>query len=238
MKSKITLFLLFLINISFSFVKTTHLRKTEEIPYLDILKEGLPTSYASLQKELKSQKSSKKSFFNLSYFKSLESSAKVKFYLNKEKKDFDSIINDIVVLMGISKPESTLIRHVFDVRISNYEEFFKINTWMNYNIITTVRNEENTISYGSLYATLIDGKYYFIFCYGFEKFNVTFNGANAVFMGTKNDYKYVATSVSSTYYSKDLEYFDASYMMLFFNLVGFKVLGNNYNLELPYPNLE
>ena len=67
------------------------MRKTEEIPYLDILKEGLPTSYASLQKELKSQKSSKKSFFNLSYFKSLESSAKVKFYLNKEKKDFDSM---------------------------------------------------------------------------------------------------------------------------------------------------
>ena len=62
--------------------------------------------------------------------------------------------------------------------------------------------------------------------------------SNVVFMGTKNDYKYVATSVSSTYYSKDLEYFDASYMMLFFNLVGFKVLGNNYNLELPYPNLE
>ena len=236
MNSKITL--LFLINVLFSFVETSHLRKTEEIPNLDILKEGLPTSYESLQKELKSQKTSKKSFFNLTYFKSLESSAKVKYYLSKEKKDFDSIINDIIILMGISKPRSTLIRDVFDVRISECNEFFKINTWMNYNIITTVRNEENTIAFGSLYATLIDEKYYFIFCYGFEKFNINFNGANAVFMGIKTDYKYVATSVSSTYYSKDLEYYDASYMMLFFNLVGFKVLGNNYNLQLPCPGLE
>ena len=109
---------------------------------------------------------------------------------------------------------------------------------MNFNIISTITNDKGSIAYGSLYAIFKDGKYHFIFCYGYGKFNIEFNALNAVFLGYEGNYIYVATSVSSTYYTKDLEYFNAQYIVLFMNTVGFKVLGNYFKLELPYPNLE
>lgn len=235
-KSILSLCLLFLFAFSFSSVKTFNLRKAEEIPNLDSLIKGLPTSYDQLKTKLKSQKTSMKDIFTLSYFKSLESNTKVKFYLNKEQKDFDSMVKDIISIMGISNPNHGYVNDVFKNKIPEHPEHFKFNTWMNYNIITTVRNDENTISYGSLFATVIEGKYYFIFCYGYENFKFNFSGIDAVFLGKEGDWKYVENSVCIS--TKDLDDYDTYYTIKFMNLVGFKVIGKEYGVELPYPELD
>ena len=233
------LFLLFLIISSFSLIKSSNLRKNEEIiPDLNILLAGLPTSYSILQKELISQKPSISKVLDLSYFKTLESNSNIKYYLNKELKDFDSIIKDIIISMGISNPQHAYVIDIFKDKISEDKEYFHTNKWVNFNIITTVRNEEDTISFGSVFSTLNEGKFNFIFCYGYTNFKAEFNANNLVFLGSKGDFRYIATLKCSNYLSKELNFHDATYLVDFMNLVGFKVFGNKYNLELPYPNLD
>ena len=232
-------FFLFLTS-SFILIKSSNLRKSDEItiPDIDILLTGLPTSYSILQKELKSQKCPLKKELSIPFIKSLESNSNIKYYLNKELKDFDSIIKDIIKTMGISNPQHAYVIDIFKDKISEDKEYFHTNKWVNFNIITTVRNEEDTISFGSVFSTLNEGKFNFIFCYGYTNFKAEFNANNLVFLGSKGDFRYIATLKCSNYLSKELNFHDATYLVDFMNLVGFKVLGNKYNLELPYPNLD
>ena len=93
---------------------------------------------------MKSQKCSISKELSLSYFKALESNSNIKYYLNKEKKDFDSIIKDIIKSMGISNPQHAYVLDIFEDKISEDKEYFHTNKWVNFNIITTARNEENS----------------------------------------------------------------------------------------------
>ena len=232
-------FFLFLTS-SFILIKSSNLRKSDEItiPDIDILLTGLPTSYSILQKELKSQKCPLKKELSIPFIKSLEANSNIKYYLNKELKDFDSIIKDIIISMGISNPQHAYVIDIFKDKISEDKEYFHTNKWVNFNIITTVRNEEDTISFGSVFSTLNEGKFNFIFCYGYGDFKVNFSGNDAVLLGKEGDYKYVATAKSCTYWSKDMDEKDASYIVDFLNLVGFKFFGNKYGLDLPYPEID
>lgn len=231
-------FLLIILFSSFFSINSSNLRKVAEFPESSSLFECFPIVYESLQKELKSQRTTMKSSFNLAFFKNLESTGNIKYYLNKEEKDFDSIIQDISALMGVSDSKRASVNDLFESLILRYKKNKDLDNWMNFNIITTVRKEKNSIAYGSLFALFKDGKYYFIFCYGYGNFNIEYNAQNAVLLGDKPNYRYLATSVTATYYSKDLEYFNSQYLVLFMNLVGFKVFGNKNNMDLPEPKLE
>ena len=237
MNTSFILLLIFLFS-SFSFIESSNLRKTEEIQELNTLLNGFNITYQFLQKELKSQRSTIKNILNLSFFKSLESTGKVKTYFYKEEKDFDSIINDIIALMGLSNQKESSMEEVFKNLIPRYKENNDLNNWMNFNVISTAKNDKDSISYGCFFVIFRDGKYHIIFCYGYGDFKITYNAVNACYLGTESDHKYLSTSVTSTYYSKELEFFNSQYIVFFMNLVGFKVFGNNYNIELPYPNLE
>ena len=75
MKDSNIIIIFFISIFSLSFIKASNLRKSDEIiiPDINYLLTGLPTSYSTLQKEMKSQK--KCSFYKkltLSYFKTLE----------------------------------------------------------------------------------------------------------------------------------------------------------------------
>jgi len=239
--SNLLIFLLFSIISILSLVKSSNLRKNDEIiiPDIDYLLTGLPTSYSGLQKEMKSQKKcSMYKKLTLSYFKTLESNCNIKYYLNKELKDFGSIIKDIIKTMGISNPQHAYVIDIFDYKLKERKDFFDDNKWVNFNIMTTIRNEEDTISFGSIFTTLNEGKFNFIFCYGYGDFKVNFSGNDAVLLGKEGDYKYVATAKSCTYWSKDMDEKDASYIVDFLNLVGFKFFGNKYGLDLPYPEID
>ena len=48
---------------------------------------------------------------------------------------------------------------------------------------------------------------------------------------------YLATSKTCNYSSKDCDFHDASYIIDFMNLVGFKSFGDVYGLALPDPDL-
>jgi len=233
------LFLLFLIISSFSLIKSSNLRKNEEIiPDLNILLAGLPTSYSILQKELISQKPSISKVLDLSYFKTLESNSNIKYYLNKELKDFDSIIRDIIKTIDTSNPQNGFVLDIFRNKIAEHPEYFNYNKWVNFNIITTVRNEENTISFGSLFTSFNEGKFNFIFCYGYGDFKADFGGKNVVFLGMEGDYRYKEIQRSASYSSKDFKGDDPDYIIMFMNLVGFKVIGNVYGIQLPYPEID
>ena len=233
------LFFLVLMNFSFSIIKANHLRQTqEEIPNLDSLLAGLPISYDILRNELESKIAPIRNTLELSYFKSLEASSKVNYYLNKEPKDFKTIINDIIDSMSISNPNHAYLHNIFEYKIQEYEQYSKFNTWMNYNFITTVRTDKNSISYGSLFITKKDEKYNIIFCYGVGDFKVNYNGMNVVFLGKDDDYKYAQTYGSTSFSSKDLDEKDSNYIIMFMNLEGFKVLGRKYNIPLVDPNID
>ena len=232
------LFLLFLIISSFSLIKSSHLRKNEEIiPDLNILLAGLPTSYSILQKELISQKPSISKELDLSYFKALESFSNIKYYLNKELKDFDSIIKDIIKTIDTSNPQNGIVLDIFRNKIAVHPEYFNFNKWVNFNIITTIRNEKDTISFGSIFTSFNEGKFNFIFCYGYGDFKANFGGNNVVFLGKEGNYRYRETQRSTTYSSNDFESYDEDYLIRFMNLVGFKVIGNKYGIQLPYPEI-
>ena len=140
--------------------------------------------------------------------------------------------------MGVSNVREAYINDAFDSLIPRFKKNNDLKEWMNFNVITTVRNQQNSIAYGSLFVIFKDEKYQIIFCYGYGDFKIVYNAQNAVFLGSENSYKYIATSVSSSYFSKDLEYFNSQYLVLFMNLVAFKVFGNKYNMELPYPDIK
>ena len=232
------LFLLFLIISSFSLIKSSNLRKNDEIiPNLNILLTGLPISYSILQKELISQKPSISKELDLSYFKTLESFSNIKYYLNKELKDFDSIIKDIIKTIDTSNPQNGIVLDIFRNKIAVHPEYFNFNKWVNFNIITTVRNEKDTISFGSIFTSFNEGKFNFIFCYGYGDFKANFGGNNVVFLGKEGNYRYRETQRSTTYSSNDFESYDEDYLIRFMNLVGFKVIGNKYGIQLPYPEI-
>ena len=233
------LFLSFLIISSFSLIKSSNLRKNDEIiPDLNILLTGVPISYSILQKELISQKPSISKVLDLSYFKTLESNSNIKYYLNKELKDFDSIIRDIIKTIDTSNPQNGFVLDIFRNKIAEHPEYFNYNKWVNFNIITTVRNEENTISFGSLFTSFNEGKFNFIFCYGYGDFKADFGGKNVVFLGMEGDYRYKEIQRSASYSSKDFNGDDPDYIIMFMNLVGFKVIGNVYGIQLPYPEID
>ena len=236
---KIFIFNLFLIYSSFSIIKATNLRKNieEKIPDLDSLLTGIPVSYSLLQKELLSQKTAIQKDLTQSYFKSLLSTSKIKYYLNKEQKDFDSIIKDIIKCMGLSNPKHAYVLDVFEDRIIGHDEYFEINNWVNYNIITTDRIEKNTIAFGSLYASLKEGKYNFIFLYGYGNFDRGYNGRNVVYLGNNKGWQYITISKVSNYYQKDFDFYDSGYLIDFMNFVGFKAFGDAFGLQLPDPKL-
>ena len=232
------LFLLYLILSSFSLIKSSNLRKNEEIiPDLNILLKGLPISYSILQKELISQKTSISKELDLSYFKTLESNSNIKYYLNKKLKDFDSIIKDIIKTIDTSNPQNGIVLDIFRNKIAVHPEYFNFNKWVNFNIITTVRNEKDTISFGSIFTSFNEGKFNFIFCYGYGDFKANFGGNNVVFLGKEGNYRYRETQRSTTYSSNDFESYDEDYLIRFMNLVGFKVIGNKYGIQLPYPEI-
>ncbi len=74
-------------------------------------------------------------------------------------------------------------------------------------------------------------------CYGLGNFKFNFNGSNIAFLGKNNYFDYLATSKTCTYSSKDFDFHDASYIIDFMNLVGFKSFGDVYGLALPDPDL-
>ena len=223
----------------FSFINSSNLRKNEEtIPEIDSLKEGLPKSYELLQKVVESQKPQISKLLNLEYFKNIEGSSNVEFFLDREPKDFDSLMKEIIGLMGISNQDHAYVHDIVMNKITQYEKYHEYNTWTNYNIITTVRNEEKTISFGSLFVSINKEKYNIIFCYGSGKFEADFSADNVVFLGAKDDWKYVETSRSASYSSGDFTDDDMRYIIRYMNLVGFKVIGNRYGLQLPDPNID
>ena len=233
------LFLVSLIISSFSLIKSSNLRKNDEIiPDINILLEGLPISYSILQNDLISQKPSISKVLDLSYFKTLESNSNIKYYLNKELKDFDSIIRDIIKTIDTSNPQNGFVLDIFRNKIAEHPEYFNYNKWVNFNIITTVRNEKDTISFGSLFTSFNEGKFNFIFCYGYGDFKADFGGKNVVFLGMEGDYRYKEIQRSASYSSKDFNGDDPDYIIMFMNLVGFKVIGNTYGIQLPYPEID
>ena len=235
-KSYILIFIILLY--SFSFIESSNLRKALEIPEINTLLKGLPMVYESLLKYFKIHVTTNKNLYKLSYFKSLESNAKVKYYLNKEKKDFDSIKYDIITSMGINNPDKAFVNLLFEEKIFELEKELKTNTWMNFNIISTLRNEKDSLAYGSLFVNFKDKKYNFIFCHGFGYFKKEFNSLNAVFLGKEGEYKFAQHSAVSSSYEKDFSFYHSNYLIMFMNLLGFKALGNKYNVQLPNPNLD
>jgi len=233
------LFLVSLIISSFSLIKSSNLRKNDEIiPDINILLEGLPISYSILQNDLISQKPSISKELDLSYFKTLESNSNIKYYLNKELKDFDSIIKDIIETIDTSNPQNGYVLDLFKNKIADHPEYFNFNKWVNFNIFTTVRNEKDTISFGSLFVSLNGGKFNFIFCYGYGNFKANFSGNNVVFLGKEGDYRYRETQRTTTYSLNDFDSYEEDYIIRFMNLVAFKVLGNIYGIQLPYPEID
>ena len=234
MKNLNFLFLFLLLSYSFCL----NLRKNQEIPDIDSLKSGLPISYNKLSEILISETCSIKSILSLSYFKSLEKNSKVKTYLNQDPNDFDHIIKDIITTLGISNPNHAFVRDIFKNKFEQYERFYKFNAWINYNLVTTVRNDKNTIAYASLFVSLQKEKYNIIMCYGNGKFKENFNGQNAVFLGINGNWKYHETSRAYSCSSADFDDYDENYIINYINLEGFKVLGNYYNIDLPYPKID
>ena len=237
-KQNTIILFIYILNILISVINASNLRKnTEIIQDIDFLIKGLPTSYSKLNKEMLSQKAKIKKELNLSYFKFLVSSSKIKYYLNKEQKDFDSVAKDIIKSMGLSNPEHAYVLDIFENKLTEHMEYYENNKWVNYNIITTVRNEANTISFGTIFVSLNEGKYNFIICYGYGNFKFNYNGSSIVFLGKNTYFDYLATSKTCNYSSKDCDFHDASYIIDFMNLVGFKSFGEVYGLALPDPNL-
>ena len=233
------LFLVSLIISSFSLIKSSNLRKNDEIiPDINILLEGLPISYSILQNDLISQKPSISKELDLSYFKTLESNSNIKYYLNKELKDFDSIIKDIIETIDTSNPQNGYVLDLFKNKIADHPEYFNFNKWVNFNIFTTIRNEKDTISFGSLFVSLNEGKFNFIFCYGYGNFKANFSGNNVVFLGKEGDYRYRETQRTTTYSLNDFDSYEEDYIIRFMNLVEFKVFGNIYGIQLPYPEID
>ena len=180
----------------------TNLRKEEyKIDEKSILENLIPIYNSLYHQMLEEQVQIKKELpknllkdLDTEYFKSVESTSKIKFYQDKELKDFHSIVEDILTSMKIP----------------------------------------DKIAYGSLYVTKKEDKYNFIFCYGFGNFNRIFNGFNAFNLGETNYHESMSGAVtSSIYFPNSIE---ESYLMHFMDLVGLKVLGNNFSIDLPYPD--
>ena len=230
-----------IILISFlALVLNSNLRKEKEeniINLPSILKNIIPI-YNSLYKNmLKEQVQIEKELpINLikdlttDYFKKVESTSKIKYYLDKDLKDFDSIVDDILISMNIP---DFFASQIFKYKIIDHPEIFYNDNSISFNLINTVNDDNNKISYGSLYINKNEDKYNFIFCYGFGDFNRIFNGYNAFNLGEKEYHESHNGAVTSSKYFPYLN--EADYLMHFMNLVGLKVLGNKYNIEIPYP---
>ena len=229
-----------IIIISFlNFAFCSNLRKEEDIINSDSIFENIIPIYNSLfQIMLKEKIEMEKDLpiniaqdLTTNYFKKVESTSKIKYYLNKEISDFDSIANDIKISMNIPDIFSS---QIFKYKIPDHPEKFYNGNSVSFNIINTAINDKNIISYGSLYISKNEDKYDFIFCYGYGDFNRIFKGYNAFDLGGKQYHEFQSgTLTSSQYFPNSIEEY---YLMHFMDLIGLKVIGNKYNIDLPYPD--
>jgi hypothetical protein len=210
-----------------------NLRKEVKVMNIDLLLSHLQPLYNSLYQKMLKQQCDISKELTTNYFKKIESNTKIKYYLNKNLEDFNSIINDIILSMKITKNKFTYIFNIFEDEIPTHKEYFYNNNWVNFNILTTLISEEKSIAFGNLYVFKKQDKFDFIFCYGFGQFNRVFSGKTTILLN-QNEYKVTQQSyVSSSLDFKDS--YDEDYLFFFMNLIGFKIVGNEYNINLPYP---
>ena len=220
-----------------TFILASNLRKEGDIINSTPILENIVSIYNSLyQKILKEKIEIEKDLpinilkdLTTDYFKKVESSSKIKFYLNKDSTDFDSILDDIILSMKIP---DTFASQIFKYKIPEHPEAFYKSNSINFNLLSTANDDNNIISYGSLYIIKNGDKYSFILCYGFGEFNRIFNGYNSFDLGRREYHEsHHGAATSSKYFPNSIEEY---YLMHFMNLVGLKVLGNKYNIDLPY----
>ena len=231
--------ILILLTSSLTFVFNSNLRNEEDIYNVPSILDNIVPIYKSLiQQMLKEKINMEKELpiniakdLSTEYFKQIESVSKIKYYLNKELKDFNLILDDILLSMNIP---DIFASNIFNSKIPDHPEIFYNGNSISYNLINTASNDNNIISYGSLFITKNENKYNFIFCYGYGDFNRIFNGYNAFKLGQKEYYELdCGASTSSKYFPNSIE---ENYLMHFMNLIGLKVLGNKYLIDLPYPD--
>ena len=97
---------------------------------------------------------------NTDYFKKVLSTSKIKYYLNIDLKDFVPIVDDILISMKI---RDFFASQIFKYKIANHPEIFYNGNSVSFNLINTVRDDINQISYGSLYINKNENKYSLIF---------------------------------------------------------------------------
>ena len=235
MMNLISIILISLLSLSHN----TNLRKEEyKIDEKSILENLIPIYNSLYHQMLEEQVQIKKELpknllkdLDTEYFKSVESTSKIKFYQDKELKDFHSIVEDILTSMKIP---DFFASQIFKYKIVDNPQIFYNGNSVSFNLINSASDDKNKIAYGSLYVTKKEDKYNFIFCYGFGNFNRIFNGFNAFNLGKTNYHESMSGAVtSSIYFPNSIE---ESYLMHFMDLVGLKVLGNNFSIDLPYPD--
>ena len=223
----------------FSFTQNKKFTEETKTPKnIDHLKEILPSLFEEYSKIFFGSQCTYLDNLTYNFFRKIESSTKIVFFLDKKENDIPNIIKEILLLFDIKdKNYKNLYKFIESFMSQIMDEEYTDLEWMNQIIASTAKNGE--IKFENIFAIKKGNKIDIILCYGnLELNNISFGEGYLDYSEFSNINKGNIGETHVSYVNTyGIDRGDKTFMT-FLRLAGYKALGNLYEIDIPYPRFK
>ena len=215
------------------------IEETKDPKNTDTLKEILPSLFESYTKIFFGSPCTYSDELTYNYFRKIESSTKIEYFLDQKENDIPTIIKKILSFLEIEgKNYKNLYKFIESFMAQLKEEDYTELEWLN-QIIASTGKKKGEIIYGNIFVIKKGNKIDIILCYGsIELNNISFGEGYLDYSEFSNINKgYIEETHVSYINTYGIDRGDKVFMT-FIRLAGYKALGNLYELDIPYPRFK
>ena len=205
---------------------------------IDHLKEILPSLFEEYVKIFFGSQCTYLDNLTYNFFRKIESSTKIVYFLDKKENDIPNIIKEILLFFDIKdKNYKNLYKFIESFMSQIMDEEYTDLEWMNQIIASTAKNGE--IKFENIFAIKKGNKIDIILCYGnVELNNISFGEGYLDYSEFSNINKGNIGETHVSYVNTyGIDRGDKTFMT-FLRLAGYKALGNLYEIDIPYPRFK
>ena len=240
-KMKFTFVNIIIVNLFIlSFTQNKNIIEEIQTPKnIDTLKEILPSLFEKYTNIFFGSQCTYSDKLTYNYFRKIESSTKIVYFLDRKENDIPSIIKEILTFLDIKdKNYKNLYKFIESFIDQLKEEDYTDLEWLN-QIIASTAKKNGEIVYGNILAIKKGNKIDIILCYGSIELNsISFGEGYLDYSEFSNINKgYIEETHVSYINTYGIDRGDKVFMT-FLRLAGYKALGNIYAIDIPYPRFK
>ena len=222
-----------------SFTQNKNLIEENKTPKnIEHLKEILPFLFEEYAKIFFGSQCTYSDNLTYNFFRKIESSTKIVYFLDKKENDIPNIIKEILLFFDIKdKNYKNLYKFIESFMSQIMDEEYTDLEWMNQIIASTAKNGE--IKFGNIFAIKKGNKIDIVLCYGdVELNNISFGDGYLDYSEFSNINKGNIGETHVSYVNTyGIERGEKTFMT-FLRLAGYKALENLYEIDIPYPRFK